>query len=213
MLLPDEVSREKAAVTELLSVAVNDVIKTVSLGDNVVIYGPEPAGLYLTQVAKWLASLVITVDPIQERRELSLKLSCNFAVHPNDLNDILRREKIDVDVVFDSTPGVRGIIADAVEIIRPSGKICVFGPHHEEEKRLNLPLWQSKVDMIKIASNWQNLNVRRETGRLTLKLVKNKKVSARAMITHILPLEELPDAMRLIEKEPEKVVKALVRLG
>lgn len=209
--LPDNVSFEEGALIDLLACAIHAAYRAdFSVGKSVVIIGQGPAGLLLTQLAKLTgASKVIAADLDDSRLEVSKKLGADFTINVSEEN---LTEKVlgltDVkgcDISVDAV-GKPDVASQAIEVLKPGGRAVLFGFH----------LKPAKIDLGKVFD--KELEIRasfRTVGELdyclAAELISSGKVNVRPLITHIMPLEKIQDALRLIEERSEKVIKVILK--
>ncbi|MDR0489222.1 MAG: alcohol dehydrogenase catalytic domain-containing protein [Propionibacteriaceae bacterium] len=125
-LLPEEI-----ALTEPLSCVLHaHRLLGTGLGETVVVIGGGPIGQLHAQLARSLgARQVIMSEPVESRRDLALKLGTNIVVDPirEDLVSMVAEATggLGADVVIVCT-GVPDLVAPAVEVARPRGRISLF---------------------------------------------------------------------------------------
>ena len=171
--IPDNVSFEKAALTEPSCVAYNAVAhhSRIRPGDYVVVFGPGPIGLMCTQIAKLFNPGRLTV--IGTRKDLSrLEVAKQFGA-----DEVIVAEDGDVvekilsygdgfgpDLVLDAV-GVSATLKQSIDVVRPAGQITKIGwgpapigfsldPLIQKAARLqgsfshNYPMWEKVLVMM-----------------------------------------------------------------
>jgi propanol-preferring alcohol dehydrogenase len=169
----------------------------VSGKDTIVIFGQGPVGLCGLLMAKAMGGRVIGVDPIAERRQLSLELGADEVIDPSDIviadaiRDLTRGEG--ADLAFE-TSGSAGGQNGAVDSLRLGGK-AVFVGFGSREKTLNpaqfigkqLTLMGSFV--IPIYMYWDLVS-----------LIVERDIDLDKMVTHRFSLEQAPEAFALFDR-------------
>lgn len=133
--IPDNVSFEKAALTEPCCVAYNAVAhhSRVRPGDYVVVFGPGPIGLLCVQIAKMFHPGRIAV--VGTQRDVNrLEIAKQFGA-----DEVLVAENCDVvpellaygdgfgpDLVLDAV-GVSATLKQSIDVVRPAGQITKIG--------------------------------------------------------------------------------------
>lgn len=132
--IPDDLSFEKAALTEPCSVAYNAVCvnTTIRPGDHVLVLGPGPIGLLCATMAKLSGAghLIVAGLPSDEKRlatarqlgaDVTLDDAEAVAAHVRELGD-----GMGTDVVIDAA-GVSATLKQAMDLVRPAGHITKVG--------------------------------------------------------------------------------------
>jgi threonine dehydrogenase-like Zn-dependent dehydrogenase len=198
LVLPDGVSDTEASLLEPLSCVLNGVrVSRIELGDTVVIYGAGPMGLLHTMVCRLSgAARLIVVDPQEERLEQARTFGCDLTLNPEreDVRARLRRETEGrgVDVVITACP-VPKVQSEAVELLAPFGRLCLFG---------GLAKSCGPTPLAANAIHYGNLLVTGSTGgsvedyRIALRLLAGKRVDLTRVISNVFSLAELDAAYR-----------------
>jgi L-iditol 2-dehydrogenase len=194
--LPECVSDQEAALLEPFSCVVNGVrVSRIELGDTVLIYGAGPIGLMHVMLSRIAgAAKIVVVDPLTHRLQKARDLGCDLALSPqeDDVPDRLRSETDGrgVDVAITACP-VPEVQAEAVRLLAPFGRLCLFG---------GLPKTAGPVPLDTNVIHYGNLLVTGSTGgsvedyRIALKLVAGKRIDLRQVISNVFRLDELRQA-------------------
>jgi L-iditol 2-dehydrogenase len=194
--LPETVSDREASLLEPFSCVVNGVrVSRIELGDTVVIYGAGPIGLLHAMLSRTAgAGKVVMVDPLEDRLERAKAFGCDVILSPakEDVSDRVRHETDGrgADVVITACP-VAGVQAQAVRLLAPFGRLCLFG---------GLPKSDGPVALDTNAIHYGNFLVTGSTGgsvqdyRIALRLVAGKRVDLTRVISDTFPLAELKQA-------------------
>jgi len=128
--LPAELSLADGAIVEPLAVALHGVnLSGLQEGDKVLVLGAGPIGLAVAFWAKRMGASKVAIQDIadyQESRALEMGADV-FVVDPGDpIGSAERALGGKADIVFECV-GVPGLIAQAVEQVRPRGTILLLG--------------------------------------------------------------------------------------
>lgn len=128
--LPADVSIADGAIIEPLAVALHGVnLSGIKAGDKVLVLGAGPIGLAVAFWAKRMGAARVAVQDIadfQEQRALAMGADV-FVVDPADpVGSAARGLGGKADVVFECV-GIPGLIAQAVEQVKPRGTILLLG--------------------------------------------------------------------------------------
>jgi len=134
------------------------------------------------------------VDPLEDRLERAKAFGCDVVLSPakEDVPDHVRHETDGrgADVVITACP-VAGVQAQAVRILAPFGRLCLFG---------GLPKSDGPVALDTNAIHYGNFLVTGSTGgsvqdyRIALRLVAGKRVDLTRVISDTFALAELEQA-------------------
>lgn len=129
--IPDSLSLKDAALAEPLSCCLHGIeLLDVKLGDVVVIIGMGAIGLMMLQLClKASAGKVIVVEPIEEKREIALKMGASLFINPKteDVSKVIKQNGIEcVDKVLECV-GLIPTAQLALEVADPGATILLFG--------------------------------------------------------------------------------------
>ncbi len=129
--IPDSVSDEIAAISEPITAAYHGIQQAkLNEGDTLVIIGAGPIGLFHTQLSrsKKLKQCIV-VEPIEEKRELALKMGADVVIDPAtedtkkrifELTDEKGADAILLDV------GVPKVLEDSLSYVKKGGRFVIF---------------------------------------------------------------------------------------
>ena len=134
--IPDDLSYEKAALTEPLSCVVHSINRAgVNLADDVVVIGGGVMGQLHVMLAKMRGARVILSEMNSERRDLALKHGADMVVDPSQCNIVERVKEIcggrGADVVFNTTP-IPQVFAQAVQMVARHGTMVQYSSLHPD---------------------------------------------------------------------------------
>ncbi len=207
--IPEGLDPVIATTAEPASSCVNAQEKaSIGLGDTVVIIGSGPIGCIHTSLAKARGALkVIAADISDARLRLIEPFGTDHTI--NSLNtDIVEEVKSltngkGADVVITANP-VGQTQVQALEMAKKGGRVVLFGglPHNASKPGIDTNL-----------IHYRGLHVIGTTtfsprhNRLSLELLASGKIPGDKLVTHVLPLSEFSEGVKLaIEGEALKVV-------
>ncbi|SHF11716.1 zinc-dependent alcohol dehydrogenase [Streptoalloteichus hindustanus] len=134
--LPAELSLRVACQVEPVAVALHALSTVdVSPGEKVAVLGAGGIGLLLSQVARHRGAVITTVgEPVPERRAVAAQLGAATVTtgRPGELADLVaKRPELTPDVVLEAS-GYPVALQEAIEVVRPGGRIGVVGYRVEE---------------------------------------------------------------------------------
>ena len=206
--VPDNVSVEVAATTEPCSVARHATHEAeAEASDRVLIMGAGPIGL---MALMWLkhdgVELVGVSDPVALRRDLAASLGADVVLDPSaDGFDADLEAGLDggPDVVIDCV-GIPGIIRQAMDAVKPRGRIIVVGVCMEED------LFMPVVGINKALTIKFSVAYTREDFEETLAAFGSGSIDTTPLVTRTVDLGELPEEIARISGGDQLNCKVLV---
>jgi 2-desacetyl-2-hydroxyethyl bacteriochlorophyllide A dehydrogenase len=206
--VPEGLSMEEAALVEPVSCVVYALQRVrVLAGSSALIFGAGPMGQLLLQgLRRSGAASVTVVDRVASRLELAGRLGAECAVlatGDGPPRDQLRAlQPLGFDVVVDAT-GLPKVVEQMFEFAKPTAKILFFGVCPKGEKAAISP-----YDVFQ--NDWEIYGsfALRYTFYPAIDLISSGAVQVRPIVSHALPLTDLPAYMRgdLRLEHPGKVL-------
>lgn len=185
----------------------------IAAGQKVAIVGIGFLGAILTALASAASAEVIAIS----RRGFALDLAREYgAAHTIPLHDhwqIIEEVKqitgdAGCDCVIEAV-GQQWPLDLAAELTRVRGRLVIAGYHQDGPRQVNMQLW-----------NWRGLDVinahEREPAvymagmRAAVDAVANGRIDPSPLYTHYFDLDEVGEALTLLEQRPEGFLKALI---
>ena len=139
---------EKAVVFEPLSCALHNWKKiNFKVGESVIIFGAGPIGCCFVELAKLSgANQIIVSEPNPFRKKFAKKLGATVVdpINENVVDIVKELTRNGVDVAIDAC-GVPQVINEAIECVRPGGRISTFGQQ-------NMNAFTDKVNFTKVTN-------------------------------------------------------------
>lgn len=206
--LPENVSFEEGAITELLSVAVHAAERVgVGCGDTVAITGPGPLGLMMLMVAKAAGAsrvFVTGIETDEQRLKTAIELGADSVINVKMENptECVKKltEGLGADIVFE-TAGHPSAVTQAIALARKGGRVGILGlsPRLSPIQTSHIVLWEK--ELIGIRAYYP------QTWKRSIALLSAGKVRLDPLITNKLPLADVESGFRLMgERESIKVL-------
>lgn len=207
--LPDELDSKIGAAVQVLTTVLHAQEKgRICKGDTVVVSGLGVTGLMHIQLAKVRgAERVIGISRNSHKRDVALALGADYAVAHGKVAESTVLDVTDgigADVVIECV-GYINMLAEAVALARPGGKIIPFGVYPSGQA--DLPFYEFYFKELEI------VNVRAAKGRdfrECITLVRQGKVDLGTLITHTFPYTELNDAIRMLMEPNNERLKVIL---
>ena len=233
--LPESIGLESGAFTTIGAIATHGLRQAeIRLGEDVAVIGLGLVGLLTVQIARAGGCRVVGMDPRQERCDLAAELGCKAALTDSAqladrISEITEGRGADRVIICAADPGNEAVEL-AGRIARDRGTIVAVGDvgmdiprqtYYEKELTFRVsrsygpgrydPEYEEKGQDYPIGYvRWtENRNM-----QAFVRLVADGKVLLERLITHRFPIEEAPEAYRLISGERrEEALGVLITCG
>ncbi len=206
--IPDHMTMEEAAVAEPLSIGVYAVKQSIPLKNaaaGILGFGPIGFSVLLAAQAAGGKQFFVT-DKIEDRLKIARQQDVNYTGNPltrDIVKDINVMEQNQLDVVYECC-GDQEAIDQAIEILKPGGKLMIIGIPENERMSFDVSKMRHKEITIQ--------NVRRQVDCVqpAIDLIANKTINVNGFITHRYTFEQTKDAFDLVEQYQDGVMKAMI---
>ncbi|KQT83864.1 Zn-dependent oxidoreductase [Aurantimonas sp. Leaf443] len=202
--VPPGLSFAVAAMAEPFSVAAN-VLRNTGCGpdDSVLVYGAGTVGLTVLQVARLHGARVLVADLDERRLARAAALGADRVIH-SARESVAAAVAGETDglgptVVIDGA-GVPALLAEALDVVAPAGRIGLLGFSPEPS-----PLVQQRLVGKEATIVGSRLN--RRLLPQVVEWLAEGRVDAAAMITHTFVAADAAEAFALLERAPGEAVK------
>ena len=210
--IPDSLDDITASLLEPTNCAYNFVMKAqIRPGDNVAVFGLGAMGIIAAILLKKLgAGAVICVGRRPVRQEKARKTGIFDAVVGNDEagRDCIRRlcGERGPDVVIEAT-GSPQVLSDAMEIIRPGGRIVVASVYHGTVPNFDpLPIFRKELTVV--GAKGPTAFPRSDGSSAVVHMIS----SIREELSRIISVYDYADALRAFEDARSgEAIKAVIR--
>lgn len=209
VVIPDSMSYVEATVIEPLAVVMHILeLVPLGIGDTVAVTGAGPMGLLMASVARLAGARVIVGDRVAHRVRKAAEMGADCAVDMNQTSfldavmDLTRGRG--VDVVFD-TAADPATIDLGFEIARLGGRFVLIGFPDEVRPKINIHAAMFKELSI------QTVKRSNHTAGAAMRLMTEGSIDGR-IISHLMPLEQTPEAFAMIAAYRDGVVKAVIEI-
>jgi len=221
---PTELSDEELVCIDPAVVALMAVREgNVKIGEKVAVFGLGAIGLIAVEMAKVSgAILVVGVDPIEKRRKLAQRYGSEILFNPKECDVGLKireaTEEKGVDISIE-TSGSYQALHQAIRAARYGGTIVPVSWYHGEAKGLNLgEEWhlncQIMVSGARVESEPYRDYPRWDMKRVyetVIQLLRQNRLNVDGILDPVVKFEEVIEAYRMIDEEPEKTIKLGVK--
>jgi (R,R)-butanediol dehydrogenase / meso-butanediol dehydrogenase / diacetyl reductase len=205
--MPAGMSHRLGATVEPLVVGLHGVHRAqLRAGETCVIMGAGPIGLVTLLWARFAGARSIVVSEMADgRRDKALQMGADAAVHPRVKNPAaMMQEMIGAppDVIFECI-GAAATLDEAVTYARRGGRVVVLGVCMEDDSFRPMQAMNRELDI--------KFSLGLEPGEIetAIDMLAAGRVSTEPMITHVIGLDELPNAFAALSR-PSDQTKVMV---
>jgi L-iditol 2-dehydrogenase len=206
--IADNLTYTEAAISEPLAIGLYAVNQSIPMKDatiGILGFGPIGMSVLLSARAKGAGKIFVT-DLVDERLQIAGECGAVWtgnAGKSDVVSGVKEKEPLLLDVVFECC-GKQEAIDQAVELLKPGGKLMVIGI--PEFDRWSFPVDQMRHKEICV----QNVRRQNHTLEETLELMETKKIDVGRMPTHRFPFSSSKEAFDLVTGYRDGVMKAMI---
>ncbi|MEG9295287.1 zinc-binding alcohol dehydrogenase family protein [Mangrovibacillus sp. Mu-81] len=175
-------------------------------GDTVFIMGAGPIGLCCLKVAKSIGATVIISDLNESRLDFAKEWGADHTIDASRLNvidEVMELTKGEgANVVIDAVC-IPQTFEQAIEIASAAGRVVVLGFDERPSPISQLPITKKEVTI-----TGSRLQTNQFPG--IIEMLNSRKIDTAGMVTQVFPLEQIHQAIQLIETSPEEVRKVVI---
>lgn len=192
-----DIPREIAALTEPLSCVVNGVEQArLVVGESVVVVGAGPVGLLFVALFRAAgAGLLVVIEPAERRRDVAKRMGADLCVDPSACDAVSAvadaTSQEGCDVVVDA---VGSQLDTALRCARVGGRVLLFGMNANATATIRQ--YDVTRNELTVFGTYVGTNVFPKAARI----LGAGAVDLSPMITHRVPLADLPDALAAIRR-------------
>lgn len=205
--VPSDMPWKLIPLAEPVTISLHGIHRAkLKAGEHIAISGAGPIGLLAAMIALHYGAQPIMIDPVDERLEKARELGVNYTVNPAKEN-LLEKVKEYTngrgpEVVMEAS-GAQSAVRSAIDMVSNAGRVILTGwPKAATE--LDTAMFTKKELDIRGA--------RTSAGEFeeAIDLIYNNKINAKAILTKVISIEEVPETVIDIEKNPGSYLKVNV---
>ncbi len=209
MPIPEQVSDLESSLVEPLNVAVHAVrASKLKLGDNAVVLGVGPIGLFVQQCARLAGACRVYVSDVNPARlKVAEVLGADGAFNPEHtdfVKEIVSRTEIGADVAFECA-GAKPTLQQAMNVVRMGGQAVLVSLAWEPVHFLPVE-WVGRE--VELKSCYGHLN---SEWLVSMKLVKEKRVQVEPIISKVINLAQIDETFRELLAKDNELVQVVVK--
>lgn len=202
--VPDDMPWDIIPLAEPLTIALHGIHRLkLKAGEHIAINGAGPIGLLAAMVALHYGAEPIMIDLVKERLDFAKSLGVQYTINLRE-EDLV--EKISeytngrmAECVMEAS-GANSAIRATLDIVSHAGRIALTGWPKQETPIPTDMITRKEVDV---------RGARTSAGEFpeAIDLIYHQKVDARRILTKVISIDEAPETIRDIEKNPGNYMK------
>ena len=200
--VPDDMPWDIIPLAEPLTIALHGIHR-LKAGEHIAINGAGPIGLLAAMVALHYGAEPIMIDLVKERLDFAKSLGVQYTINLRE-EDLV--EKVSeytngrmAECVMEAS-GANSAIRATLDIVSHAGRIALTGWPKQETPIPTDMITRKEVDV---------RGARTSAGEFpeAIELIYHQKVDARRILTKVISIDEAPETIRDIEKNPGDYMK------
>ena len=202
--VPDDMPWDSIPLAEPLTIALHGIHRlNLKAGEHIAINGAGPIGLLAAMVALHYGAEPIMIDLVKERLDFAKSLGVRYTINLRE-EDLV--EKVSeytngrmAECVMEAS-GANSAIRATLDIVSHAGRIALTGWPKQETPIPTDMITRKEVDV---------RGARTSAGEFpeAIDLIYHQKVDARRILTKVISIDEAPETIRDIEKNPGNYMK------
>ena len=202
--VPDDMPWDIIPLAEPLTIALHGIHRLkLKAGEHIAINGAGPIGLLAAMVALHYGAEPIMIDLVKERLDFAKSLGVRYTINLRE-EDLV--EKVSeytngrmAECVMEAS-GANSAIRATLDIVSHAGRIALTGWPKKETPIPTDMITRKEVDV---------RGARTSAGEFpeAIELIYHQKVDARRILTKVISIDEAPETIRDIEKNPGNYMK------
>ncbi len=205
--VPGNVSEESAALMEPMTIGAQATFRgEVREGDTVFVIGAGPTGIACLLQAKQRGAKVFISDFNQNRLDYAKSIGADATIQPSEVDvekEIVKLTDGELANVVIDAVGLPQTFQQAVELASIAGRVVTLGFNEQPSSIPSLLL--TKKELKVVGSRLQTHQFKK-----VIEQVGNGELDPTQIISHRYDMEQIKEAMELLENNPEEVRKIVL---
>ena len=205
--VPEDMTDIQAALAEPLTISLHGIHRGgLKAGEYCAVIGAGPIGLTAGLVAQAYGAHAILLDVVQERLDFAKSLGIEYTVHSEEDHAAAAISEItggDMAQLVMECSGANSAIRASLDYVSHAGRITLTGWPKKETSLPTDLITRKEIDI---------RGARTSAGEFeeALELIRTRKVDMTKLLTKTVTLEEAPETIRDIERDPGSYMKVVV---
>jgi len=207
--IPHTMSWKQAAMVEPLTISLHSIHRVgLKEGEHVVITGSGTIGLLAAQAAIVYGAVPIVVDPLDSRLSLARELGIEHTINPAKEDSVERIKEITngrmAEAVIEAS-GATAAIRNTIDYVSYAGRVALVGWPKGE---VSLPTFLFTKKELDVRGSRTSAHEFPES----IKLISQGKIQVEPVISRMVSLDEVPEAVRELSQHPDRYLKIVAVL-
>lgn len=208
--IPDTMTWEEAAMAEPLTISLHGIHRgSCKAGEYCAIIGAGPIGLVAGMVAQAYGAHAILLDLVDERLEFAKSVGIEYVINSGKEDAVERIAEITNGEMAQQVmecSGANPAIRSTLDYVSNAGRITLTGWPKKETSLPTDMITKKEVDI---------RGARTSAGEFeeALELIHSKRVDMNRILTKVITMDEAPETIIDIEKNPGNYMKVVVRVS
>ena len=204
--LPDSINSRDGALVEPLAVGLHAVKRSgLGPGKTAIVMGAGPIGLAVLTWAKGKGANVVVSEIAEGRAALARKLGADAVVNPKESDPVVKVREItghSPELIFECI-GVKGTLANAIEMVGPRGQVVVVGVCMETDQLVPIICIMKEVSL-DFVLGYDPVDFDE-----TIEALASGRIKPQPMVTDIIAIDQVPEMFNAL-RQPGARAKVLV---
>lgn len=202
--VPDDMPWDIIPLAEPLTIALHGIHRlNLKAGEHIAINGAGPIGLLAAMVALHYGAEPIMIDLVKERLDFAKSLGVRYTINLREEDLVEKVSEYTNDRMAEcvmEASGANSAIRATLDIVSHAGRIALTGWPKQETPIPTDMITRKEVDV---------RGARTSAGEFpeAIDLIYHQKVDARRILTKVISIDEAPETIRDIEKNPGNYMK------
>ena len=198
-----------AAIAEPITISLHGLHRgKLSAGEHVVIFGAGPIGIFAAFIAEFYKAIPIVVDPVEARLDFLKEHGVENIINPLSADTVAEIRRITngrmAEMVMEAS-GSNQAISQALEVVCNAGRVVYTGwPAHDTPLPTGV-FTKKELDV---------RGARTSAGEFgeALAILSNNSIPVQDVISHIIPVDKVPEVIPDMASNPQKYLKVVVKM-
>lgn len=207
--MPEDMDWTDAAMAEPLTISLHGIHRGgLKAGEYCAVIGAGPIGLLAGMIAQAYGAHAVLLDLVQERLDFAKELGIEYAVNSGREDGVKRVAEITGGVMAQQVmecSGANAAVRSSLDLVSHAGRITLTGWPPRETPLPTDIITRKEIDI---------RGARTSAGEFeeAIELIYRKKVDVSKILTKTISMEEVPETVCDIEKNPGNYMKVVVKV-